>query len=89
MPPPPPRAIFRGMMPPITDGAVVTPVVNGEARSLPGGSTLGALLRALALDPRQVVVEHNREIIRDRAVLDGRLIGDGDAVEIVQFVGGG
>jgi thiamine biosynthesis protein ThiS len=64
-------------------------VVNGEARHVPSGSSLGDLLRMHALDPRMVVVEHNRSILRDRASFDALALADGDAIEIVHFVGGG
>ncbi len=47
------------------------------------------LLRELRIDPRTVVVEHNREIVRDRAGLSLRSLEAGDVVEVVQFVGGG
>ena len=39
-------------------------VVNGEERRLPGPATLLDLLAHLGLDPRTVVVELNREIVR-------------------------
>ena len=64
-------------------------VVNGERREVPEGTTLGALLRAHALDPRMVVVEHNRTILRDRAAYDALTLRADDAIEIVHFVGGG
>jgi len=64
-------------------------VVNGERRELPAGSTLGMLLRELKLDPRLIVVEHNREILRDRDKFDSRPLVDGDVLELVHFVGGG
>lgn len=62
--------------------------VNGERREVPEGLTLTALLTHLALDPRLVVVEHNRAIVR-RTGLDGVTVADGDEVEVVHFVGGG
>lgn len=71
------------------DSGSITPVVNGEPRSLPAGTTLGDLLRALALDPRLVVIEHNRVILRDRSTYDSLVLATGDALEIVHFVGGG
>ncbi|HEU4643326.1 MAG TPA: sulfur carrier protein ThiS [Gemmatimonadaceae bacterium] len=71
------------------DSDSITPVVNGEPRSLPAGSTLGDLLRAFELDPRMVVVEHNRVILRDRSRFDSLALASGDAIEIVHFVGGG
>jgi thiamine biosynthesis protein ThiS len=36
-----------------------------------------------------VVVERNREILRDRERFDRLTLEDGDALEIVHFVGGG
>jgi thiamine biosynthesis protein ThiS len=36
-----------------------------------------------------VVVEHNGEIVRDRAVFATRPVSSGDRIEIVHFVGGG
>jgi thiamine biosynthesis protein ThiS len=67
----------------------ITPVVNGEARTVPAGSTLGDLLRSLELDPRMVVIEHNRTILRDRSAYDALHLASGDVIEIVHFVGGG
>ena len=64
-------------------------VVNGERREVARGTTLAELLRAHALDPRMVVVEHNRVILRDRDAYPALELRDGDALEIVHFVGGG
>lgn len=62
--------------------------VNGDPRSVPGPATLTDLLTHLSLDPRMVVVELNREIVR-RQFLSDRRLKDGDTVELVHFVGGG
>ena len=62
--------------------------VNGTPREVPAPATLADLLAHLALDPRQVVVERNREIVR-RARLAEVTLADGDTVELVHFVGGG
>ena len=67
----------------------VIPVVNGEERTVAAGSTIGDLLRELSVSADSVVVEHNREIVRDRARLDSMVLATGDSVEIVHFVGGG
>ena len=67
----------------------VIPVVNGEERTVAAGSTLGDLLRELEVSADAVVVEHNREIIRDRERLNTMVLATGDSVEIVHFVGGG
>ncbi len=63
--------------------------VNGEPRAVAAGETLGGLLRSLDLDPRLIVVERNREILRDRAAFDALALADGDVLELVHFVGGG
>ena len=63
-------------------------IVNGEARQVPGPATLDDLLRHQGLDPRTVVVEHNRRIVR-RPALGQTTLAAGDAVELVHFVGGG
>jgi len=52
------------------------------------GATLLELLRSLELDPRVVVVEHNRAIVR-RPRLGDVTVAPGDAIELVHFVGGG
>ena len=63
-------------------------LVNGEPRRVPGPATLIDLLAHLGLDARTVVVELNREIVR-RPQLGETSLTDGDAVELVHFVGGG
>jgi thiamine biosynthesis protein ThiS len=63
-------------------------VVNGEPRRVPAPATLLDLLDRLGLDPRTVVVELNREIVR-RPRLGEVNLASGDAVELVHFVGGG
>lgn len=68
--------------------ATIGIVVNGEARAVPAGATLLELLQQLQLDPRTVVVEHNRTIVR-RPDLDRARLVPGDAIELVHFVGGG
>jgi thiamine biosynthesis protein ThiS len=62
--------------------------VNGESRQLPSPATVADLLRHLSLDPRTVVVELNRQIIR-RPRLQDTALSNGDTIELVHFVGGG
>ena len=62
--------------------------VNGEQRAVARGASLLEVLQSLQLDPRSVVVEHNRAIVR-RPALGGVTVAPGDAVELVHFVGGG
>ncbi len=63
-------------------------VINGEARRARQGISLLELLADLDLDARAVVVEHNRRIVR-RDALAATPLAEGDAVELVHFVGGG
>jgi len=62
--------------------------VNGDPRTISGPATLLDLLQHLAIDPRMVVVELNREIVR-RPRLGETSLKEGDEVELVHFVGGG
>ena len=62
--------------------------INGEQRETPAPATLASVLQQLGLDPRGVVVEHNRRIVR-RPDLAATAVTAGDAIEIVHFVGGG
>jgi sulfur carrier protein len=67
---------------------VPTIIVNGEPRATRDGQTVTELLAELGLDPRQVAVERNREIV-PRAEHGQAVLADGDQLEIVTFVGGG
>ena len=62
--------------------------VNGEDREIAPGDTVAALLTAIGLDTRKVAVERNMEIVPRSAYADTAL-ADGDALEIVHFIGGG
>ncbi len=62
--------------------------LNGEQHTLAEGSTVDALLGALKLDARRVAVEVNLAIV-PRSHYPQTHIAEGDAVEIVRFIGGG
>ena len=68
---------------------MITLMVNGAPLELERNATIAGLLGALRIDPRLVVVEHNRSILRDRDAYSSFPLNDGDVVEIVHFVGGG
>lgn len=62
--------------------------LNGDERDIEGPKTVLQLLEDLDIDPRRVAVEHNLTILkRDRYATS--TIHEGDAIEIVNFVGGG
>ena len=62
--------------------------VNGEARHLPQGASLVALLAELGLDTRKVAGERNEEIV-PRSTYAATRLEAGDSLEIVHFIGGG
>ncbi len=62
--------------------------LNGDAHKIVAGKTIADLVRSLDLDPVKVAVERNREIV-PRSTLADVIVEDGDALEIVHFVGGG
>ncbi len=62
--------------------------LNGEHKSVPAPGSIADMLRAIGIDPRRVAVERNLEIV-PRSTLGEVEVADGDAFEIVHFVGGG
>ncbi|SDE71441.1 sulfur carrier protein ThiS [Rhodospira trueperi] len=62
--------------------------INGESRPIDHPMSLDALLTTLGLDARKVAVERNREIV-PRGQYGETSVADGDALEIVHFIGGG
>ena len=62
--------------------------LNGDPHEIAQPLSVSALLADLAIDPRRVAVEHNLTVVK-KAAYDSAMVGDGDEVEIVNFVGGG
>lgn len=62
--------------------------LNGDPYAIAEPLTVSALLARLEIDARRVAVEHNFVVLK-RSVFDTTVVGDGDQVEIVNFVGGG
>lgn len=62
--------------------------LNGAPYDIPEGMTVSQLILKLELDPKGVAVERNLEIV-PRSVHSDTYFAEGDAVEIVEFVGGG
>ena len=62
--------------------------VNGKPQEIAAGTTVSDLLEQLRLDILQVVVERNGAIIA-RQGYASETLEEGDALEIVHFVGGG
>ncbi len=66
----------------------VSLTLNGEPRGFAGPLTVASLLTELGLDTRKVAVERNLEIV-PRSTYAEIWLADGDALEIVHFIGGG
>ena len=62
--------------------------VNGEAREVAEDLALPELVASLSLKPEQIAIELNQRVVR-RADWPGKILRDGDKIEIVHFVGGG
>jgi thiamine biosynthesis protein ThiS len=61
--------------------------VNGQPREVADGTTVRQLVAQFNLVPEKVAIELNRRLVRSEKY-DAPLC-DGDAIEIVTFVGGG
>jgi thiamine biosynthesis protein ThiS len=62
--------------------------VNGQVREVVSGATVAALLEELGLDPRQLAVERNLDLV-PRTEHAATMLAAGDRLEVVTLVGGG
>ena len=67
---------------------MITIYLNGEVRDLAAETDLARLLDAFSLPSQRIAIELNKTVIR-RADWPQTVIGAGDRVEVVHFVGGG
>lgn len=67
---------------------MITIRLNGDARAVNAPMSVAALVSEIGLDPTRVAVERNLEIV-PKSLYAETLLADGDALEIVHFVGGG
>ena len=63
-------------------------VLNGEAREVPEGTTVLALLDGAGIDRRRCAVEVNLDVV-PKTRHGERVLAPGDRVEVVTMVGGG
>ena len=62
--------------------------LNGKAETVDASVSVARLVESLGITASQVAVEMNRAIV-PKSAWGETLISDGDAIEIVQFIGGG
>ncbi len=72
----------------ISDPGSIQVQVNGKEREVQPGLSVHELVESFDLDPLLIVVELNRKILSRDQFKDVQ-ISEGDAVELVHFVGGG
>ena len=66
----------------------MTIAINGEARAVERATNVAELIEELGLPALATLVEHNGLALR-RAEWPGRLLGEGDRIELVRIVAGG
>lgn len=66
----------------------MTITINGAKREFPDTLTMPALLEAVGLAGKPVVVEHNQTALLPREITTA-IVQDSDVIEIVQITAGG
>ena len=72
----------------MSEPGIIQVQVNGKEREIQSGLSVHQLVESFDLDSKLIVVELNRKIL-SRDQFDDVQISEGDAVELVHFVGGG
>ena len=62
--------------------------LNGEPRQIDESTTVAMLIRELDLEGKRIAVEINETHV-PRTSFDAHTLNEGDAMEIVQAIGGG
>ncbi len=68
--------------------AAIKILLNGETREVANEIRLDQLLDFFSLPKQRVAIELNNNVVR-RPDWPETIIGDGDKIEVVHFVGGG
>jgi len=66
----------------------MTVTINGEPRGITRSKNVAELIEELGLPAPAILVEHNGLALR-REEWPGRLLADGDRIELVRIVAGG
>jgi thiamine biosynthesis protein ThiS len=66
----------------------VTVNVNGVAREIEAGTTLGQLIAALGVRREGIAVARNDDVV-SRSAIDATPLCEGDAIEVIAAVAGG
>jgi len=63
-------------------------MINGKAQQLSAAQNISEIVSSFCKNPKHVITELNGTIIPAQAWADTK-VNDGDALELVSFVGGG
>ena len=66
----------------------MTVLINGDRREIAHAETVATLIEELALPAPATLVEHNGLALR-REEWSGRVLAEGDRIELVRIVAGG
>ncbi|MCR4303106.1 MAG: sulfur carrier protein ThiS [Gallionella sp.] len=67
---------------------MITVIINGAIRQLPGSTSVAALIEEMGLTGKRIALERNGEIV-PRSLFAAQQLADGDKLEVVVAVGGG
>ncbi len=82
-------ALFKeALSRPQMKGNTMTIRINGKTASPGAASNIDELIRTRMLSPDKIVIEHNRRVV-PKEEWARTALNDGDALEIISFVGGG
>ena len=63
-------------------------IINGDTFNFDSEQSITSVLESLELDPKRVIVEHNKTLIKQE-VYDQHTVREDDRLELLEFVGGG
>lgn len=63
-------------------------IINGEYFTFDYEDSIAQILKTLDLDPKRVIVEHNKSLIKQEE-FNNHIVREDDQLELLEFVGGG
>ncbi|MCI2927364.1 sulfur carrier protein ThiS [Staphylococcus hominis] len=63
-------------------------IINGDAFNFDSEQSITSVLESLELDPKRVIVEHNKTLIKQEDY-NQHTVREDDQLELLEFVGGG
>lgn len=63
-------------------------IINGDAFNFDSEQSITSVLESLELDPKRVIVEYNKTLIKQEDY-DQHTVREDDQLELLEFVGGG